>query len=86
MKIRVMEWVVPLVVLVPFTAVSAPEINPDNNHYYEVMPGVGISWAEAEVAANDMYNGGVQGHLATVTSPEEDLFVDKLRQKAFDRE
>jgi len=84
MKIRVMEWVVTLVVLVPFAAVSAPEINPANNHYYEVFSDEGIPWGDAETIANRMKIGAVQGHLATITSAEEDEFVDDLRQAAFD--
>ncbi|MDG3584157.1 PA14 domain-containing protein [Galbibacter pacificus] len=40
-------------------------------HYYEYIPALGIKWTEARVAAESRYFYGVQGYLATISSPEE---------------
>ncbi|HEX8553051.1 MAG TPA: hypothetical protein VF681_16020 [Abditibacteriaceae bacterium] len=47
-------------------------LNPANGHFYSVVavPG-GLTWKQAEAAARNMTFGGVQGHLATVTSNAE---------------
>ena len=56
-------------------AVQAP-----NGRYYEVFPASGISWTNANAAANlpTTKHLGVQGHLATINSKAEDEFVQSL--------
>jgi hypothetical protein len=45
-----------------------------NQHWYERVPGT-LTWPEANAAAQSMSWMGFQGHLATLTSAEEDQFV-----------
>jgi hypothetical protein len=54
-----------------------------NGHYYEVYQYPGFSWdsANSYVQTLDSYDG-VQGHLATLTSYDEDYYVDWLRRSA----
>lgn len=61
---------------------AAPVLNPNNNHYYEaipssvVVPSIGFeSWAEARDQAASMSYMGMQGHLAVLTSQEENDWV-----------
>ncbi len=50
-----------------------------NGHYYEVIGGMWwnpiIDWASANAAANASTYMGMQGHLATITSAEENFFI-----------
>jgi hypothetical protein len=45
-----------------------------NGHYYELID-TPVTWHEAEFLAEQRYHLGIQGHLATITSPEENEFV-----------
>jgi len=51
-------------------------LNPSNGHYYQLVENSGgIDWYKArDAAASSVFNGRI-GHLATLTSPEEDQFV-----------
>ena len=49
--------------------------DPSNGHYYEVISAPGITWMSAETAALSLYYMGLEGHLATVTSADEDTYV-----------
>ncbi len=42
-----------------------------------VTPGVSRDWAASKADAEAMALMGVSGHLVTITSPEEQLFVQK---------
>lgn len=44
---------------------------PSTGHYYEYVPSQGISWTAARAAAASRTYFGIQGYLATITSPEE---------------
>jgi len=44
---------------------------PSTGHYYEYVPNIGITWTEAQVAAEALEYFGLKGYLATITSPEE---------------
>lgn len=58
-----------------------PVFNPANGHYYEFVPAV-INWNSAKIAASELSYQGLQGHLATITSVEENQFVlDIIRGK-----
>ncbi|HAB15409.1 MAG TPA: hypothetical protein DCE44_03055 [Verrucomicrobiales bacterium] len=51
-----------------------------NGHFYQVITAYYITWEEAKAAAEAMTFGCATGHLATVTSYEEDAFIDRLRR------
>jgi len=53
-------------------------------HYYEIVSSPGIDWLSAEAAAEALTFLGAQGHLATITSLEEDQFLDALRGSTTD--
>lgn len=53
-------------------------------HYYEIVSSPGIDWLSAESAAEALTYLGAQGYLATITSFEEDQFLDALRGSAMD--
>jgi len=44
---------------------------PSTQHYYEYVPDVGITWTDARNDAASRTYYGLQGYLATITSPEE---------------
>lgn len=48
---------------------------PSSNHYYLYVTNLGINWADAKTAAENMNYHGLKGYLATITTLEEALFV-----------
>ncbi|WP_391595164.1 T9SS type B sorting domain-containing protein [Winogradskyella sp.] len=44
---------------------------PATGHYYSYVSDIGISWTEALNAASEQTYFGLQGYLATITTPEE---------------
>ncbi len=46
-----------------------------NGHYFEYVAAKGISWTEARAAAEKRFYNGLQGYLATMSSAEENEFV-----------
>src|SRR5262245_9954686 len=46
-----------------------------NGNYYEFVPAAGILWWDADTAAESRIFGGVQGHLASITSAQENDFI-----------
>lgn len=54
---------------------AAPILDPSSGHYYDVIPAAGITWDDARAAALSNFYLGLQGHLATVTSGDEDSTV-----------
>ena len=56
---------------------AAPVQWPDNGHWYEAIPGT-YSWNEANVAASTSVFNLLPGHLATITSVEENAFIRLL--------
>jgi gliding motility-associated-like protein len=50
----------------------------DNGHYYDFIPSNLISWKDAEIAAENMTYFGLQGYLATLTSPAEAQIAGEL--------
>jgi hypothetical protein len=57
-------------------ALGGPILNPANGHYYELITTAqGVSWDQASAAASALTFAGVQGHLATVTSDQEQSFI-----------
>jgi hypothetical protein len=55
-------------------ALGAPVPFPGNGHYYDLVTG-NFTWSEARLAAGAQSFGGVQGHLATLTTAAEDSFI-----------
>lgn len=58
---------------------AEPERGP-NGHFYQVVNAFGITWEDAKAAAEGVTFGCLKGHLATITSYEEDVFIDELRR------
>jgi hypothetical protein len=56
-----------------------------DGRYYQVVIANKISWEAARTAAEQRTFQGVQGHLATIGSPEEDAFVHQLRQQVLSK-
>src|SRR5687767_11116780 len=55
---------------------AEPIRNPDNGHYYEaIVRQEGVTWVAARRGAAQRVYAGRSGHLATITSPEENRFV-----------
>ena len=50
----------------------------DNNHRYEYVEANGIEWDEARDRAAQRSYQGMQGHLATITSPQENAYIASL--------
>ena len=50
---------------------------PSNGHYYEYVPSVGITWANAKAAAALKTFYGLQGYLATLTTADEAQLAGK---------
>ncbi len=53
-----------------FTIGSANYL-PSTDHYYEYISNIGITWSDAKVAAENRTYFGLEGYLATITSPDE---------------
>lgn len=53
-----------------------------DGRHYEVYAAHQITWNDANALANASTYLGISGHLATLTSAAEDLFVDTLRSGA----
>ncbi len=72
----------------PTPEVAVSDTNDETGHYYQVFKATGITWecARTFVGALPPYNASVgqpvTGHLATITSESEDIWVDKLRRRA----
>lgn len=58
---------------------TEPALGP-NGHYYLTFPYYGVPWEEAKSIAESLTFGNLQAHLATITSYDEDLFIDQLRR------
>ena len=54
---------------------ATPILNPENGHYYDIITSPGITWEQSNTAAQSLTYEGVNGHLATVTSSEENDFI-----------
>ena len=49
-----------------------------NGHAYEFVQGALIGWDESSATAQAMTFGGVSGHLATITSTQEQAFIESI--------
>lgn len=59
----------------PLAATAAPIQWGGNGHWYELVFAQGINWFDANAAANASSHMGLSGHLATITSAEENAFI-----------
>ncbi|MSU62969.1 MAG: hypothetical protein EXS31_11350 [Pedosphaera sp.] len=66
--------------LVLSTLASAQVQGPSGNHY-EIVSAQGISWNSAKTASGQRIFRGQSGHLVTITSAQEDAFVEVMRQE-----
>ena len=57
------------------SAQVTPVLNPANGHFYEAVAVASILWIDAKAAAESRTFNGIQGHLATITSQEENDFI-----------
>ncbi|MFW6244415.1 MAG: hypothetical protein ACOC36_00870 [Fibrobacterota bacterium] len=56
--------------------IGQPLLFSENGHYYDVITFEGtISWEEARDRAESLTYNGLQGHLATITSAQENEFI-----------
>jgi hypothetical protein len=63
---------------------EVPAYNPANGNYYDYIKTGAIDYDTARTMAEGMYYLGVQGHLATITSDEENDFIsDTFDSKAW---
>jgi len=79
MKKFVSIWI--MLLLVTFCCIvsvnATPVLNPANGHYYDIITGQhGITWIQANSAAQSLTYNGVHGHLVTITSQEEQDFIN----------
>lgn len=56
-------------------ASAAPIQYSGNGHYYDTATSYGISWEAAKSTAEALSFNGMQGHLATITSQDENNFI-----------
>jgi hypothetical protein len=63
-----------LVLLFSLPVYAEPILNPNNGHYYERITG-NNTWVDAKAAAESMSHMGASGHLATITSDEENWWI-----------
>jgi len=54
---------------------TGPRLWPGNGHYYEVVLDDGITWSRAKELAESSSFKGLQGHLATIGSQEENDWI-----------
>jgi len=58
------------------SSTSEPVYNPANGHYYNRIDAT-VDWHTAKAAAEKSEHSGVKGHLATVTSEDENTWIKK---------
>jgi len=44
---------------------------PSNQHYYQYIPNIGVTWTSAKTLAESSFYYGLQGYLATITAADE---------------
>lgn len=77
MRTRIRTSLLVALAVAPVTGYAEPALF--NGHFYEIVADHGVTWVVANGAANAAEFRGVRGHLATLTSAEEDAFVEGLR-------
>jgi hypothetical protein len=54
---------------------AEPVLNPANGHYYQLVAPTTFTFEQAHTAAQSASHLGIAGHLATITSAEENAFI-----------
>lgn len=78
------RWFAVSLIICLVAAVSMPAARAEalpvafDGHFYEYVAADHISWTDANAAASSLSYAGLHGHLATVTSPEENAFITDL--------
>ncbi|HUS34450.1 MAG TPA: Calx-beta domain-containing protein, partial [Verrucomicrobiae bacterium] len=67
---------------VVFSRTAVAQVQGPGGHYYKVVLEPGLLWEEARARAAESTLNGVHGYLATITSAEEDQFIENLRIEA----
>lgn len=57
---------------------TIPPVQGPTGNIYQVFYEPGLTWAEAYRLAGEQKIGGIRGHLVTITSRVEDLFVKDI--------
>jgi len=78
LTVFVVTFVVAMLGIAPITPVFAvPVLNPANGNIYELISTT-LSWTDAKSAAEAAVFLGENGHLVTITSADENAFVEGL--------
>ena len=57
-------------------SLGSKSINPDNGHFYEYVEDPNINWTKAKSEAETREYLGLKGYLATITSSQEQEFIE----------
>jgi len=68
-------WVAVLLLCQNGSALAAPVFWSDKGSYYEVVQSSGVNWLDAKAAAEGLTYQGRSGHLVTITSRNEGLWL-----------
>lgn len=71
-------WVAIVLIVMPLVGHSVPRQNPQNGHFYELVVSGHLDWHAAKTAAEGMFFQGIQGHLVTILSADEQTFIDDI--------
>ena len=61
-------------------SLGSKSVNPENGHFYEYVEATDIDWTTAQSEAETKEYFGLQGYLATITSSEEQEFIENNGQ------
>lgn len=64
------------------TLPAQAQVEGPGGHYYKVVLQPSVTWEDAKTGAEQSTFNGVTGHLATISSTEEDQFIENLRIEA----
>jgi hypothetical protein len=78
--ILLIQAIVLTALLGSFGTARAQTAGPDG-HYYAVVLEPNLLWEDARIEAAASTFNGLHGYLATITSQEEDQFIDSLRRQ-----
>lgn len=62
-----------------FLVVRGQIVRAPNGHFYQAIVDPGIDWVSANESAGLILRCESPGHLVTITSEDEDLFIEELR-------
>ena len=77
-KINTLTLILLLSIVALSGSVAAQETAPSTGHTYEFVEAENITWEEAREAAAERTYNGKQGYLVTITSEEEQEFIESM--------